>query len=213
VNTPPDTPPLQRVLVADDEHLVSAGLADSLASLGYEAVGPAPDGEAAIALARSESPQLALIDIKMPKRDGLEAAHILWVEMSIPSVIISAYSSDEYLERAREVGVFGYLLKPIATQALKTAIPVAWERAQSLLSSERRVAQLEASIASRRLVEQAKWRIVEEMGLTEPEAHSALQRTARTRRVRLAEIARTILDGPSDSWKLQVAGSADRTSK
>ncbi len=204
-----ELPKLERIMIADDEHLVGAGLADALKSLGYTVLGPATDGDAAVAMARAEAPQLAILDIRMPKKDGLEAAKSLWSAFSIPSVILSAYSSDEYLERAQEAGVFGYLLKPVATEALKTTLPVAWERAHTLLGGQRRVAQLEASVASRRVVEQAKWRVVSELGITEPEAHSALQRTARTRRMRLAEIAQSVLDSPADAWELQTgqAGS------
>lgn len=191
----PPIPKLKRVLVADDEHLVSSGIAASLVTLGYQVVGPAPDGQAAVDLALREQPDLALLDIRMPVMDGLSAAAKLWMEHHIPSVIVSAYSSQNYLELAQDTGIFGYLLKPITTESLRVTLAVAWARAKNHSTQVSRITQLEGSLASRRTVEQAKWRLVESRHCSEADAHSALQRAARTSRRRLVDVAQDVLDG------------------
>ena len=197
-------PALSRVLVADDEHLVATGLANSLRELDIEPIGPAVDAAAAIDLARAEHPDLAMLDIRMPGKDGLECAAELWSELQLPCVIISAYSTSDYVERACEPGIFGYLLKPVSTDSLRATLHVAWTRACTERAADSRVSQLELTLASRRIVEQAKWRIVEALGTTEDAAHRALQRSARSQRVRLPEVAQQILDNPADNWALEL---------
>jgi response regulator NasT len=188
-------PKLKRVLVADDEHLVSSGIAASLAALGYEVVGPVPDGQAAIDLAERDKPDLALLDIRMPVMDGLTAASRLWYDLSVPSVIVSAYSSQNYLDLAQDTGIFGYLLKPITTESLRVTLAVSWARAINHTTQRGRISQLEDSLANRRTVEMAKWKLVETQRLSEADAHSALQRAARTSRRRLVDVAQDVIDG------------------
>ncbi len=188
-------PKLKRVLVADDEHLVSSGIAASLVALGFEVVGPVPDGQAALDLASQSKPDLALLDIRMPVMDGLTAAARLWNEQQVPSVIVSAYSSQNYLELAQDTGIFGYLLKPITTESLRVTLAVSWARAMNHCSQNGRISQLEDSLTQRRTVEMAKWRLVETQRMSEAQAHAALQRAARTTRRRLVDIAQDILDG------------------
>ena len=190
-------PKLKRVLVADDEHLVSSGIAASLSTLGYEVVGPVPDGQAAIDLANRDKPDLALLDIRMPIMDGLTAAARLWYDQNVPSVIVSAYSSQNYLDLAQDTGIFGYLLKPITTESLRVTLAVSWARAMNHTTQKGRITQLEDTLANRRTVEMAKWKLVESQRLSEADAHSALQRAARTTRRRLVDIAQDVLDGKS----------------
>ncbi len=183
----------RRVLVADDEHLVATGVSASLKAVGFEVCGPAADGQSALELARSDHPDLALLDIRMPGIDGLACAEALWKELEIPAVILSAYSSSQYVEEAQRIGVFGYLLKPIASDMLRTTISVAWSKASTQLSQTRRIGQLEQTLAVRKTVEMAKWRLIEHRRMTEPEAHALLQRTARNERRRLVDLAEDIL--------------------
>ncbi len=184
----------KRVLIADDEHLIASSLAAHLVDLGCDVVGPAANGQIAIEMARRELPDMALLDIRMPQLDGLSAAKTIWDELGIPVVIISAYSDPESVERCHDLGVFGYLLKPIDQDGLRVSLSVAWARAQSLRDSGERVIQLERNLANRRVVEQAKWKLVEAGGMSEPEAHRRLQTTARNRRAPLAEIAQAVID-------------------
>lgn len=193
------TPALQpsRILVADDEHLMALAIAEGLKSLGYTVVGPAADGQQAIELAEAEPADLALLDISMPAVDGLQAACTLWERFALPSIIITAFGRDDYVERASRAGVFGYLLKPITPDDLCAAIRIAWSRATDRAALAERIVKLERSLEDRRTVEQAKWRMVSELGLDEPSAHTRLQQIARSRRQRIAEIAREVLAAPS----------------
>ncbi|MCA9309589.1 MAG: response regulator [Phycisphaerales bacterium] len=192
---PPTPPTPQRILVADDEHLMATGLTTSLAALGHAVIGPVSDGESAIDSARREPPDLAILDIRMPGIGGLEAAKILWEEMGIPTIIISAFSDPTYIEQAQETGVFGYLLKPVSSENLRVTLSIAWARAANQMDNAARISQLERTLAGRRAVEQAKWKLIEERGITEPEAHSMLQKAARNGRRSLAEVAGEVLTG------------------
>lgn len=186
-----------KILIADDEHLVATGIAAHVRELSHKVVGIAADGEAAIALAREQSPNLALLDIRMPKASGVEVAMMLYQEMGIPSVIISAYSDEEHVSRIQgygaESGVYGYLLKPVSRDELRVTIGVAMQRASVDNFHSTRIGQLEQNLANRRVVEQAKWILVEKKGLTEPQAHEKMQKVARDRRRPLVEIAQAVI--------------------
>jgi AmiR/NasT family two-component response regulator len=184
----------KRILVADDEHLMATGLATGLRSLDFTVVGPVSDGESACETCREADVDMALLDIRMPGMDGLTAAAQIWEERQIPSVIISAYSDDRYLARAQQIGVYGYLLKPVSTENLRVTISVAWSRAMAHSEQGKRVDQLQGLLANRRTIEQAKWILVQEKGMTEPDAHAYLQRMARDSRQRLVDVASTVLE-------------------
>lgn len=181
------------MLIADDEHLVAMGIADTLRTVGYTVCGPASDGKDALAMARTDQPDLALLDIRMPNMDGIECAAMLWNELEIPSVILSAFGSQQYVEEAQRAGVFGYLLKPIAGDALRATLMIAWSKAFTQSSQSKRIGQLEQTLAVRKTVEMAKWRLIESRRLTEAEAHALLQRTARSERRRLVDLAQDVL--------------------
>ncbi|MFN7020619.1 MAG: ANTAR domain-containing response regulator [Phycisphaerales bacterium] len=185
-----------RVLIADDEHLVATGIAAHVRELGHKVVGIAADGEAAVALAREQSPTMALLDIRMPKASGIEAAMVLYQELGIPSIIISAYSDEEHVARIQSYGpgsgVYGYILKPVSRDELRVTIGVAQQRSSVDNANSKRIGQLEQNLSNRRLVEQAKWVLVGK-GMTEPQAHEKLQKVARDRRKPLAEIAQAVI--------------------
>jgi len=187
-----------RVIVADDEHLVAMGIANNLRDLGHDVVGIAPDGESAVTLAREHIPELALLDLRMPKLSGTEVAMVLYEELGIPSLIISAYSDQEYINRIQSYGeasgVFGYLLKPVGLDELRVSIGVAVHRAATDSHHVKRIEQLERNLTNRRVVEQAKWKLVDRLKIGEPDAHDKLQKMARDRRRPLAEIAKLVLD-------------------
>lgn len=182
------------ILVADDEYLVANDLALTLNDLGYEVVGPASTGEAAVELARLEEPDLALLDIQMPRLDGLSAARQIFGELGIPVVIISAYSDPEYIEKAREAGVFGYLIKSASGNQLRAAIEVAWSRFARHAEARQEVEVMKKRLDERKIIERAKWILVQRKGLSEEEALRTLQRQSRQTRKRMAELAQQILD-------------------
>lgn len=185
----------KRILVADDEHLMATGLTSSLRGLGFEVVGPVASGSAAVEIADEEPIDMALLDIRMPGMDGIEAAEVLWNKHSLPTVIITAYSDDQYLRKAQQTGVFGYLLKPASAENLRVAISVAWARALEQQDQTKRIGQLECTLANRRVIEQAKWQIIKALGIEESEAHARLQRIARDGRRRLADVASDVIAG------------------
>jgi response regulator NasT len=196
-----------RILVCDDEHLVAAGLSSSLSELGYEVVGPAHDSEAAIGCCRDEVPDLVIMDIRMPGRDGLSAADYLFHEMRVPVIVVSAYSKSEYAEGGAKAGVFGYLLKPVTQDQLRVSISVAWGRYIDHLAQNGEIAALRQRLADRKLIEQAKWVIVKVKNVSEPEAMKLLQRQARNSRRQLADVSREVVDNETilagEEWDWQ----------
>ncbi|HYE02900.1 MAG TPA: response regulator [Phycisphaerales bacterium] len=190
-----------RLVVADDDALVVDGLARALGELGYRVVATAADGEAALAAGRAQRPDLAILDVRMPRFSGIEVARLLQAELGIPSLIVSAYADAGYIEQIRAngatCGVFGYLIKPVSLEDLRVGVAVALHQAALAGNRLDRIAQLEANLANRRVVEQAKWKMVQSLGLSEPEAHDRLQRLARDSRRPLVEVAREVVEAGS----------------
>ncbi|MBL1219137.1 MAG: response regulator [Planctomycetes bacterium] len=185
---------LKRILIADDELLVIEGTARSLRELGYEVIGPVPDGEQAIETCRDERPDMALLDIQMPRMSGLDAAKIIFSELGIPVVIISAYSDPEYAKTSARIGVFGYLVKPINEQDLRVTLSVAWGQFLSHHESNDQITKLTQRLEDRKTIERAKWVLVEHIGITEQDAMQRLQKQARDNRRTLVDVARGILE-------------------
>lgn len=183
-----------RLLVADDEHLVASGVAVNLRELGYEVIGPAADGDEAIELCRMHHPDMALLDIRMPKKDGLTAAETIFRRMGIPVMIFSAYSDPEYVTSGNRVGVFGYLLKPVTQDQMRVGISVAWGRFLDYMNQNSEISTLKERLEHRKIIEQAKWIIVKRKGVEEPEAMRLLQRQARNNRRTLVDVARSVLE-------------------
>jgi response regulator NasT len=188
----PDAP--RTLLVADDEHLVASGMAANLRELGYTVVGPAADGEQALELCRTARPDMALLDIRMPKRDGLSVAEIVYQRWNIPVLIFSAFSDAEYVEAGTRVGVFGYLLKPVTRDQLRVGVSVVWGRFLEHASQSTEIDRLKQRLEDRKIVEQAKWLIVKRKGISEPEAMRLLQRQARNNRRSLADVAKSLIE-------------------
>jgi response regulator NasT len=187
----------ERLLVAEDEHLVAAGIKSSLNELGYFVIGPAPDGEQAIELARTMRPDLALLDIKMPRRNGIEAGEIIFRQFGIPVIIISAYSDPDYLAATNRLQAFGYLLKPVTQDELRVTIEVAWNRYVDFLSQREHIERLKDRLEHRKIIEQAKWLLVRKRGIGEPDAMRLLQQQARNNRRTLVDVASSLIENES----------------
>jgi len=183
-----------RLLVAEDEHLVAADLTLKLAQMGYTVVGPVSDGQAAVELAALAGPDMALVDIRMPRRDGISAAAELFQDQYVPVIVISAYSEQSDVDRASLAGVFGYLVKPVQSEQLRATIDVAWRRFLHYVEQQAENESLKRRLEDRRVIEQAKWALVKRRGVGEPEALKAMRTRARDTRRTLIEVARSVLE-------------------
>ncbi len=189
-----DTPKLSRIVVAEDELLVAEGICRALQDLDYQVTAICPDGNQVVAHCRREPPDLALLDIRMPNMTGLEAARILFGELGIPVMIISAYSDPEYARTSANYGVFGYLLKPVTIDDLRVALPVAWGQYLTHRKAGDEVNALRKRLEERKIIEKAKWILVDRLGVDEESAMRRLQKQARDNRRTLADVAKSILE-------------------
>jgi AmiR/NasT family two-component response regulator len=167
-----------RILIAEDETIIRLDLRDLLERAGFEVCAEAKDGEQAVELARSERPDLAILDVKMPKLDGIEAARRILDERPLPIVMLTAYGQDELVARAVEAGVFGYLVKPFREQDLLPAIQTARARHEELSALREEVESLGEALAARKAIERAKGLLMEKEGLSEDEAFARLRKAS-----------------------------------
>jgi two-component system, response regulator PdtaR len=167
-----------RVLVAEDETIIRLDLRDLLERSGFEVCAEARDGEEAVELARSERPDVAIMDVKMPKLDGIEAARRILDDRPIPIVMLTAYGQDELVSRAVEAGVFGYLVKPFREQDLLPAIRTARARHEELVALREEAESLGEALAARKAIERAKGLLMEKEGLNEQDAFARLRKAS-----------------------------------
>jgi two-component system, response regulator PdtaR len=167
-----------RILIAEDETIIRLDLRSILEGAGFDVCGEARDGEEAVALAERERPDLAILDVKMPRLDGIEAARRILEERPIPIVMLTAYGQDELVARAVETGVFGYLVKPFRESDLVPAIHAARARHAELVELREEAESLAEALATRKLVERAKGLLMEREGLTERDAFDRLRRAS-----------------------------------
>ncbi len=182
-----------RVVIADDESVICMDLREMLANLGYLVVGEAGDGRSAVNLARKLRPDVVLMDIKMPDMDGIEAAKILTEERIAPVVLLTAFHQRDLIERAKEAGVVGYLVKPIQEADLAPAIEVALSRFQEFRELEKQVDNLKDQLETRKLVDRAKGILMDTQGLTEAAAFRRIQKMSMNTRKSMKEIAQAII--------------------
>ncbi len=167
-----------RILIAEDETLIRLDLRQLLESAGFEICAEARDGEEAVALARSERPDLAVLDVKMPRLDGIEAARRILDERPIPIVVVTAYGEQELVARAVEAGVFGYLVKPFRETDLLPAIATAQARHEELTALRAEADSLAEALAARKAIERAKGLLMERDGLSEADAFARLRKAS-----------------------------------
>jgi response regulator NasT len=167
-----------RILVAEDETIIRLDLRALLESAGFEVCAEARDGVEAVELARSEQPDVALLDVKMPRLDGIEAAKQILDERPIPIVMLTAYGQEELVSRAIEAGVFGYLVKPFREQDLLPAIQTARARHEELAALREEAESLSEALAARKTIERAKGLLMEKEKLTEEEAFARLRKAS-----------------------------------
>ncbi|NHD16979.1 MULTISPECIES: ANTAR domain-containing response regulator [Actinopolyspora] len=183
-----------RVLVAEDEALIRLDLVEMLREEGYQVVGEAGDGEEAVRLAEELRPDLVILDIKMPKMDGIEAASSIAGERIAPVVILTAFSQRDLVERAKEAGAMSYLVKPFAKRDLVPAIELAVSRFTEVQALEAEAANLSERLESRKTIERAKGLLMSNHDMSEPESFRWLQRTAMDRRTTMKAVAQAVLE-------------------
>lgn len=183
----------QRVLVADDQANPAENLRAELAQLGYEVLELASSGKA-VELASSDRPHMAVVEVSSGQEDGLEAAKILSQQMHLPVVIISDQVDNQSVEAAASVGAFGYLVKPVNMDNLRTMLPMVWKRYREQMRLRNEVHDLEVKLENRKIVEKAKGLLMKNLGLPEDEAMRRLQKQARDSRCPMVDLARTIVD-------------------
>ncbi|MCA1602171.1 MAG: response regulator [Acidobacteria bacterium] len=187
----------RRVLVAEDDALIRLDLVECLSEEGYLVVGEAGDGEQAVELAERLRPDIVIMDVKMPKMDGIDAASIIAERRIAPVVILTAFSQRELVERARDAGAMAYLVKPFGRRDLVPAIELAVSRFRELIALETEVAGLADRLETRKAVERAKGLLMARHGLTEPEAFRWIQRNAMDRRATMKAVAQAVIESLS----------------
>lgn len=192
----PDVATLTRkVLLAEDEALIRLDLKEMLEEEGYEVVGEAGDGDAAVRLARELRPDLVVLDIKMPGVDGLSAAQRISDERIAPVLILTAFGQKELVDRAARARAMGYVVKPFQKGDVVPAIELALARYREMEDLEGEVADLSESLETRRLVDRAKGVLMDRYGMKEADAFRFLQKTAMDSRLKMAEVARRVAEG------------------
>jgi AmiR/NasT family two-component response regulator len=187
-----------RVLVAEDDPLIALGFVERLRSLGHEPIGPASDGEEAIAMASANPPDLYLFDIEMPNVDGLEAAtQLAAAGLRRPVVVVTGVDDPDLIERSIASGVSAYLTKPVDSRELHAAIDLAAARHAEFRALEAEVDRAQQALEDRKVVERAKGLLMTALDLSEQDAFRRLQLAARERNMRLADVARRIVEQKS----------------
>jgi response regulator NasT len=182
-----------RILVAEDETIIRLDLRGLLEQAGYEVVGEARDGEEAVSLARELEPDLAVMDVKMPRLDGIEAARKMLEERPIPIVMLTAFGQRELVERAAEAGVYGYLVKPFREQDVVPAIETARARHEELAAVRAEADSLSEALAARKVIERAKGLLMEKESLSEKDAFARLRKASQVSGRPLRVIAEAVI--------------------
>jgi AmiR/NasT family two-component response regulator len=202
--TPGPVAPRRRVVIAEDEALIRLDLAEMLAEEGYDVVGQAEDGEKAVELVLEHRPDLVILDVKMPRLDGIAAAEQIAGRRIAPVVILTAFSQRDLVERARDAGAMAYLVKPFDQTDLVPAIEMAVSRFTELRQLESEVEDLTERLETRKLVDRAKGVLQQRLGLSEPESFRWIQKTAMDLRLSMRQVAEGVVThGP------QMGGAAE----
>ena len=193
-----ETAPSKKVLVAEDEALIRLDIVETLTAAGFDVIGEAADGEEAVDLALDLEPDVIIMDVKMPKLDGLSAAEQISKELSCAIVMLTAFSQHELVERASEVGAMAYVVKPFGPEDLVPAVEIAISRHAQIESLENEIADLTERFDTRKRVDRAKGLLMERMDMTEPEAFRWIQKTSMARRLSMREVADAVIDQVAD---------------
>jgi response regulator NasT len=181
------------VIVAEDESLIRMDIVETLRENGFNVIAEASDGEQAVALVTEHTPDLLVMDIKMPNMDGITAAEKL-ASTKTPIVLLTAFSQKELVDRASEAGAMAYVVKPFTPNDLLPAIEIALSRHAQITALEAEISDLNERFETRKLVDRAKGLLNEKMNLTEPEAFRWIQKASMDRRLTMQEVAVTVIE-------------------
>jgi len=182
-----------RIVIAEDEPLIRMDLRRTLENMGHVVIGEAGDGAKAVELARETRPDICILDIKMPEMDGIDAAKVISTEGIAPVLLLTAYSQKDLVERARDAGVFAYLVKPFKETDLMPAIDIAIARYEEFLELESEVSKLEDKLETRKAVDRAKGILMDQYQLKEQDAFRRIQIQSMNTRKSMREIAEAII--------------------
>lgn len=182
-----------RIIIADDEPIIRMDLRRTLENMGHVVIGEAGDGVQAVEITREIKPDIAILDIKMPEMDGIEAARVISTEGLAPVLLLTAYSQKDLVERARDAGVFAYLVKPFKEADLMPAIDIAMARYQEFLEMGKEVSDLQNKLDTRKAVDRAKGILMDQYGLKEQDAFRRIQVQSMNTRKSMREIAEAII--------------------
>lgn len=186
--------PALRVVVAEDEALIRLDLVEMLTESGYEVVGQAGDGLAAIEITEKVKPDLVVMDVKMPKLDGISAAERIAAQRIAPVVILTAFAQRDLIERARDAGAMAYLTKPFTIEDLMPAIELAVSRFKEIKQLDSEISDLQEQLKARKLIERAKGLLMKKLKINEPEAFQWMQKTAMDKRRSMTDVAQLVID-------------------
>ena len=190
-----------KIIIADDEALMRMDLREMLAAAGHTIIAEGANGEEALEATRDLHPDLVIMDVKMPKMDGLTAAKLINEEQLAPVLLLTAYSQKDIVEQAKEAGVLAYIVKPVREEQLFPALEIAVSRFKEFQSFKEEVEQLRASLATRKLLDRAKGILMTAHGFTEQEAYRRMQQFSMNRRMSIKDVAQAIIDAATKSSK------------
>jgi AmiR/NasT family two-component response regulator len=182
-----------RIVIADDEPIIRLDLRKTLENMGHQVVGEAGDGAKAVEMARELKPDIVILDIKMPEMDGIDAAKVVTTEGIAPVLLLTAYSQKDLVDRAKDAGVFAYLVKPFKEADLLPAMEIAISRYEEFIELENEVSDLENKLDTRKAVDRAKGILMDQYGLKEQEAFRRIQVQSMNTRKSMREIAEAII--------------------
>ena len=190
-----------KIVIADDESVIRMDLKEILQEAGHEVVGETANGRRAVAIVRETSPDLVIMDIKMPDMDGVEAARLIAADHLAPVLLLTAFDDAELIERAKDAGVLAYLVKPVEEKNLFPAMEIALSRWQEMQSLEEELFAMRDSLETRKLLDRAKGILMQAHNISEAEAYRRMQRYSMEKRLSLKEVAAAVVKAGSKRKK------------
>lgn len=182
-----------RIVIADDEALICMDLREMLEEAGHEVVGIGSDGVEALDLVKEKKPDLVILDVKMPRLDGIQAARLIAHDNLAPVVLLTAFGDEDMIEKAKKSMVFGYVMKPVEEKTLFPAIQIAVSQYRQKKDMVDRVKNMERELAARKIVDRAKGLLMDYYHITEEDAYRRMQQTSMKRGITIADVAQKVV--------------------